>query len=84
MRYFGGSRYNKLSSPKDPRMGHASLITDLQFGPDGRRLFTSSFDGTIRVWDVPTGLCVDWSELSKLIYFILIRRNVGANSFSPM
>ena len=84
VRYFGGSRYNKLSSPKDPRMGHASLITDLQFGPDGRRLFTSSFDGTIRVWDVPTGLCVDWSELSKLIYFILIRRNVGANSFSPM
>jgi U3 small nucleolar RNA-associated protein 21 len=73
VRYFGGSRYNKLSSPKDPRMGHASLITDLQFGPDGRRLFTSSFDGTIRVWDVPTGLCVDWSELSKLIYFILIR-----------
>ena len=69
VRYFGGSRYNKLSSPKGPRMGHASLITDLQFGPDGRRLFTSSFDGTIRVWDVPTGMCVDWSELSKLILF---------------
>ena len=60
VRYFGGSRY-KLS-PKDPRMSHTSPISDMQFGPDGRRLFTSSFDGTLRVWDVPTGLCVDWSE----------------------
>lgn len=57
VRYFGGSRYNQ-----SPRMGHTSRISDLQFGPDGRRLFTSSFDGTIRVWDVPTGMCVDWCE----------------------
>jgi U3 small nucleolar RNA-associated protein 21 len=84
VRHFGGSRYSKMLSPKDPRIGHTSLITDLQFGPDGRRLFTSSFDGTIRVWDVPTGLCVDWSEVSKLILFHFDRENSCANSITPM
>lgn len=63
VRYFGGSRYKQ--SPQDPRMTHTSPINDLQFGPDGRKLFTSSFDGTIRVWDVPTGLCVDWMSFSS-------------------
>jgi len=52
VRLFGGSRGS----------GHGGTITDLGFGPDGRRLFTSSMDGTVRVWDVPTGVCVDWSE----------------------
>jgi len=63
VRYFGGSRYKQ--SPKDPRMTHTSPISDLAFGPDGRKLFTSSLDSTIRVWDVPTGLCVDWMQFSS-------------------
>jgi len=43
---------------------HSAPITDMAFGPDGRRLFSSSFDGTIRVWDVPTNTCVDWMTFS--------------------
>jgi U3 small nucleolar RNA-associated protein 21 len=39
---------------------HTAPISDVAFGPDGRKLFTSSFDGTLRVWDVPTNTCVDW------------------------
>eukprot|EP00978_Attheya_sp_CCMP212_P017453 scaffold46509_cov54-Attheya_sp.AAC.2 len=39
---------------------HTGPISDLAFGPDGRRLFTASLDGTVRVWDVPTSTCVDW------------------------
>ena len=63
VRYFGGSRY------KHSKMTHTGPISDMNFGPDGRKLFTSSFDGTIRVWDVPTGLCVDWSEsLCNLLF----------------
>jgi U3 small nucleolar RNA-associated protein 21 len=61
VRYFGGSRY---ASPSELRLSHTGPISDMGFGPDGRKLFTSSLDGTIRVWDVPTGLCVDWSKLS--------------------
>ena len=39
---------------------HEGPITDLGFSPDGRNLFTSSLDSTIRVWDVPTNTCIDW------------------------
>ena len=62
VRYFGGNRYKQASN--EIKMSHTGPISDLSFGPDGRKLFTSSYDGTIRVWDVPTGLCVDWSKCS--------------------
>lgn len=39
---------------------HRGPISDMGFSPDGRTLYTSSLDGTIRVWDVPTNSCVDW------------------------
>merc|ERR1719223_150143 len=39
---------------------HTAPITDLGFSPDGRTLYTSSLDRTVRVWDVPTNSCVDW------------------------
>jgi U3 small nucleolar RNA-associated protein 21 len=39
---------------------HTGPISDLGFSPDGRTLYTSSLDGTVRVWDVPTNSCVDW------------------------
>lgn len=31
---------------------HSSLITDVRFSPSMPRLATSSFDKTVRVWDV--------------------------------
>jgi U3 small nucleolar RNA-associated protein 21 len=39
---------------------HTAAITDLCFSSDGRILYTSSMDSTIRIWDVPTNKCVDW------------------------
>ena len=39
---------------------HTGPISDLCFSPDGRSLYSSSLDGTIRVWDVPTNTCIDW------------------------
>mmetsp|Transcript_2329 Transcript_2329/g.6663 ORF Transcript_2329/g.6663 Transcript_2329/m.6663 type:complete len:1234 (-) Transcript_2329:5398-9099(-) len=39
---------------------HSGPISDLGFSPDGRTMYSSSLDGTIRVWDVPTNSCVDW------------------------
>ena len=65
VRYFGGSRCKSSSVTDSRMMSHTSTISDMQFGPDGRRLFTSSYDGTIRVWDVPTGQCVDWLTFSS-------------------
>ncbi|KAL9191150.1 hypothetical protein ACHAXT_000856 [Thalassiosira profunda] len=60
VRYFGGGSCKGASA-----MSHTGPISDLHFGPDGRKLFTSSLDGTVRVWDVPTGLCVDWMSFSS-------------------
>ncbi len=35
--------------------GHENGVTGLAFGPDGRRLYSSSYDGTVAVWDPRTG-----------------------------
>ena len=40
--------------------GHSREISDLAFSPDGRRLLSSSLDGSMRVWDMPTGRCLSW------------------------
>lgn len=38
--------------PKTTLEEHTSLITDVRFSPSMARLATSSFDKTVRVWDV--------------------------------
>ena len=35
--------------------GHSDSVWQVAFSPDGRRLATSSSDGTVGVWDVATG-----------------------------
>merc|ERR1719383_994256 len=40
--------------------GHTAGISDVTFSHDGRWLVSSSLDATTRVWDLPTGQCVDY------------------------
>jgi hypothetical protein len=35
--------------------GHAARVTAVVYSPDGRRLFSSSLDGTVKVWHARTG-----------------------------
>ena len=39
--------------------GHQGPITDVCFTGDGRRLVSSSMDGTLRTWDLVSGTCID-------------------------
>jgi WD40 repeat protein len=41
--------------------GHRHRVTGIAFSPDGRRIVTSSHDGSLRLWDAQTG-----AELSTL------------------
>jgi len=43
---------------------HLKYITDIKFMPDGKSVFSSSFDGTIRLWDINTG-----KEIAQFINF---------------
>ncbi len=36
-------------------VGHTATVTAVSFRPDGRRLASSSFDGSVRLWDVEEG-----------------------------
>ena len=41
--------------------GHTDRITDLRMSADARWLLSSSLDGTLRVWDVPSARCLQVS-----------------------
>lgn len=46
-----------LSSSSPPRLlsGHSGRVSDLAFLPCGRQMISSSLDGTVRFWEVPSG-----------------------------
>jgi WD40 repeat protein len=35
--------------------GHTAVVDSVAFSPDGRRIFTSSLDRTVRAWDATNG-----------------------------
>ena len=47
--------------------GHTDRITDLQMSQDARWLLSSSLDGTMRVWDVPSARCLQVSLARGII-----------------
>lgn len=54
--------------------GHYSTITDLEFTPDGK-LFTSAYDGTIRLWDYEKGEQLALLHGMSPEYFFILSSN---------
>ena len=42
----------------DTIRGHTDSVSSIAFSPDGKRIVSGSFDCTVRVWDVETGMLV--------------------------
>ena len=53
-------------------VGHSREITDIVFSADGRRLFSSSLDCTVRVVDLITGRCISWMMFSSAVLSIAV------------
>ena len=42
--------------------GHSNWVVSLAWSPDGRRLASGSWDGTLKLWDVAAGACASSSD----------------------
>ncbi|KAJ1968708.1 rRNA-processing protein utp21 [Dispira parvispora] len=56
-------------------IGHTNRITSLMFSPDGRWVVSSSFDATVRTWDLPSGHLVDWFEVHNPVTSVAFSPN---------
>jgi WD40 repeat protein len=45
----------KLASGHQTLKGHTGPVFDTTFSPNGSRIASAGFDGTVKVWDVATG-----------------------------
>lgn len=52
--------------------GHTAQVRHLQFSADSRQLYSSSFDRTVRVWDLSTGTTIQTMNETDSGYFLAV------------
>ena len=55
-------RHEMLSHPRATLRGHTGEVEGLAFTPDGKLLASAGWDGTVRLWELPTG-----KEIGRLV-----------------
>jgi len=55
--------------------GHGNSVTSMSYSPDGRRIVSGSYDGTVRVWDAQSGI--------ELVVLRGHEGGVGSVAYSP-
>src|SRR5262249_41920817 len=65
----------KVGGRRTTLKGHTDTISSVSFSPDGKLLASGSWDGTIKLWEVATGLELSCTKLHS--------DDVTAVTFSP-
>jgi len=63
--YAGGNLLNLFCHLKTLH-GHQQAVRAIAFSPDTQQLASSSFDRTVKMWDVQTGECCDRAHIREL------------------
>jgi WD40 repeat protein len=63
-----------LKPVRGPFVGHTGDVEDIEFSPDGKYMFTSSEDKTVRILDV---------EVARLLYTLVAFSDGGYVIFDP-
>jgi WD40 repeat protein len=66
-------KWNTATGARTPLQGHKDRVCSLSMSEDGATVASGSTDGTVRLWDTATCLCLWVSETKNIPYRVLIR-----------